>query len=247
MLEKITNMKQLSDVDKLIQNYILHHLKVIPQLSAREIASQIPCSPSTISRFIQKCGFASYRDFLYYVRDEANTFKNRNMADVLPLRQIFINQVFPQDINDKIKAVSRMLLEVDFIYCIGMGSSGVMADYAARKFNSIGLKAMSSNEPYAPFLSTKLKKDNDLMLIFSNSGETAEILELVHLLKLIKVDIVSITNMDNNTLAQLSTLNIPYFIENQRLKYNFDLSSQLPTIALIEFLVATCYDKLKLA
>ncbi|MGX7244429.1 MurR/RpiR family transcriptional regulator [Enterococcus quebecensis] len=243
MLEKISAVKHLSDADEVLQNYIFRNLETIFTLSAREIAAQIPCSPSTVTRFVRKCGFDSYHDFQRYVKNEVSKVAGQGMTDTISLEGIFVNQVFAENVLEQVEMVSELLQQSSFIYCVGMGSSGVMANYAARKFNTIGYKAMHSNEPYAPFLSTQMKEGDSVIIIFSTSGETAEIIELVRLLKSTSKHIISITNTHDNTLAKLSTINIPYYIENQRLPYNFDLSSQIPTVALIEYLVAFCFNK----
>ncbi|ALR99931.1 sugar isomerase [Enterococcus silesiacus] len=243
MLEKISAVKHLSDADEVLQNYIFRNLETIFTLSAREIATQIPCSPSTVTRFVRKCGFDSYHDFQRYVKNEVSKLAGKGITDTISLEQIFVNQVFAENVIEQVEIVSALLKQSSFIYCVGMGSSGIMASYAARKFNTIGFKAMYSNEPYAPFLSTQMKDDKSIILIFSSSGETAEIIEMAQLLKLSDNQIISITNTHDNTLAKLSTINIPYYIENQRLPYNFDLSSQIPTVALIEYLVAFCFNR----
>lgn len=243
MLEKISTVKHLSDADEILQNYIFRNLETVFTRSAREIASQIPCSPSTVTRFVRKCGFDSYHDFQRYVKNEVSKLAGKGVTETISLEQIFVNQVFAEDILKQIETVSNIVTHSSFIYCVGMGSSGIMANYAARKFNTIGFKAMYSNEPYAPFLSSQMKDDNSVIIIFSSSGETVEIIEMVQLLRSGSRQIISITNTHNNTLARLSTINIPYYIENQRLPYNFDLSSQIPTVALIEYLVAFCFNK----
>lgn len=246
MLEKISAAKQLSDTDKVIQRYILRHVDHVSMLTAREIAIEIPCSPSTVTRFIKKCGFDSYHDFQRYIKNEASNFVGNSPANPISLEQIFVNHVFAENVVEQVELVSDLLVQSNFIYCVGMGSSGIMASYAARKFNTIGLKAMHSNEPYAPFFSTKMKKDHNSIILFSSSGETSELIELVNLLKSANREIISITNTHDNTLAKLSTINIPYYIENQRFPYNFDFSSQIPTVALIEYLVTSCYQKIAL-
>lgn len=243
MLEKISSVKQLSDADEVLQNYIFRNLETVFTRSARDIAAQIPCSPSTVSRFVRKCGFDSYHDFQRYVKNEVSQLAGKGMTDTISLEQIFVNQVFAENVLEQVETASALLKQSSFIYCVGMGSSGIMASYAARKFNTIGFKAMYSNEPYAPFLSTQMKEKNSTIIIFSSSGETAEIIEMVQLLKSSNNQIISITNTHDNTLARLSTINIPYYIENQRLPYNFDLSSQIPTVAIIEYLVAFCFNK----
>lgn len=243
MLEKISSVKQLSDADEVLQNYIFRNLETIFTRSARDIASQIPCSPSTVTRFVRKCGFDSYHDFQRYVKNEMSQLAGNGMSDTISLEQIFVNQVFAENVFEQVANASELLKKSNFIYCVGMGSSGIMASYAARKFNTIGLKAMHSNEPYAPFLSTQTKETNNVIIIFSSSGETAEIIEIAQILRSSNNKIISITNTHDNTLARLSTINIPYFIENQRLPYNFDLSSQIPTVALIEYLAAVCFNK----
>ncbi|EUJ30743.1 helix-turn-helix domain, rpiR family protein [Listeria floridensis FSL S10-1187] len=158
------------------------------------------------------------------------------------MERIFVDQVFDGNIYKDIGRVNEAFLKADWICCIGMGSSGIIADYAARKLNTIGFKAISSNEPYAPILRRQINEPNNVLLLFSTSGETRELIELVRLLEPYQKTVISMTNSKENTLAKLSTINLSYYTAKQRLTYNFDLSSQIPVVALIEYLIAYCYN-----
>ncbi|MEN2667157.1 MurR/RpiR family transcriptional regulator [Listeria aquatica] len=242
MLEKISMVHQLSDSDEALRAFIFKNPEQIFKLSAREIAAKIPCSPSTVTRFVKKCGFLSFHDFQIYIRNEVESIIETSMTNRIFLEQIFVDQVFEADINEQIKRVGEVFRTANWICCIGMGSSGIMAEYAARKLNMIGLKALSSNEPYAPFLKQEAKESGNVVLLFSSSGETREMVELAQLLKSYDKLIISVTNSSDNLLAKLSSINLCYYTEKQRLSYQFDLSSQVPVVALIEYLVAYCYN-----
>lgn len=241
MLEKISMVQQLSDSDEALRTFIFKNPAQIFQLSAREIAAKIPCSSATVTRFVKKCGFLSFRDFQIYIRNEVENMTGTSMTKRIFLEQIFVDQVFEADINEQITRVGELFQAADWICCIGMGSSGIMAEYAARKLNMIGFKALSSNEPYAPFLKREAKENGNVVLLFSSSGETREMVELAQLLKSYDKTIISVTNSGDNLLAKLSSINLCYYTEKQRLSYQFDLSSQVPVVALIEYLVAYCY------
>ena len=51
-------------------------------------------------------------------------------------------------------------------------------------------------------------KKNDLVIIYSNSGETDEIIKLLPLLKVLKCNIISITGNLNSTLAKYSKFSL---------------------------------------
>ncbi|MGF2144453.1 MurR/RpiR family transcriptional regulator [Vagococcus fluvialis] len=244
MLEKINISNNVSPTEQVIQTYIFKNINIVGELSAKGIAKEIPCSPATITRFLQKCGFSTYHDFQIYIKNEASKLEGQDITDATPLEQIFAHQIFDSNIKEQTEKLKNIIETSSFILCLGMGASGIMAHYAARKFNTIGFRALYSNEPYSPFLLPQIKDQDSSILIFSNSGETPEILELVQILKSNNKKIISITNKSDNTLAKMSDLNISYYTESWRLSNRFDMSSQIPTVALIEYIAFYCYKKI---
>lgn len=89
------------------------------------------------------------------------------------------------------------------IYTLGAGTAFFAAGQIARFLREVGLQASElrsyESENYLPLINRK-----DVVLVVSQSGETADTLEVVEQLKQKKVCVVSIVNMVGSTLTRMS-------------------------------------------
>lgn len=230
-----------TDLDQLLIKYIHGNLEKVAFMRIRELAEAVHVSPATVMRFSQKAGFDSFPEMKVaiknYLEQQKSILKNEERRrSILPL------DVFSYDFEEKIDLIAEKLVEAPLIYCFGMGSSGIMAEYAAKQFTTIGLRSFSATSLYLPYLKESQKNSpKDVTLIFSVSGETKELLHVAKLLKEVDAFTVSITNHVDNQLADLTHLNIGYDTSYDRLQYNVDISSQLPVVFIIETLVKKMY------
>ena len=86
----------------------------------------------------------------------------------------------------------------------GVGKSGIIARKMAATFSSIGLIAIYLNPVDALHGDLGLVDENDVCILFSNSGETAEIVELIPYLKNKGTLQIAIVGQVNSTIGQKS-------------------------------------------
>ena len=120
----------------------------------------------------------------------------------------------------------------NFIVCLGIGQSGSMARYAARFFSNVGYYSQYIDDPFYPAPTDQFEKC--LLIAFSNSGETKEVIDQLRLYRGVQSKIISITNDSNSTIAKMSDLTIPYFIKKVILPNTKNISSQVPVVYIIE-------------
>ena len=90
------------------------------------------------------------------------------------------------------------------VYTIGSGTAGVAAALGAfylrkiAKINAISLIGAESQEYYDLF------KDDDLVIVPSQSGETADVLEALEIVRQKEVNIASFVNMPGSTISRVS-------------------------------------------
>ena len=125
------------------------------------------------------------------------------------------------------------------IIFLGVGNSGAVCHYGARRFTSSGKFAIAINDPY---LKMSAISENSLLIVLSVSGETPEIIDMVTSSKQGSCKIVAITTSQSSTLAKLADLTIPYYIKKIGTEI-FDLTTQIPVIAIIENLTTMCFHK----
>ena len=92
------------------------------------------------------------------------------------------------------------------IVTVGLGKSGYIAMKMAATLSSTGTPSIFIHATEALHGDMGVINANDVIIFYSNSGDTEEIVKLVPLLKIIKCKIISITGNKKSQLAQHSDL-----------------------------------------
>ncbi|GFZ27512.1 MurR/RpiR family transcriptional regulator [Lactobacillus corticis] len=224
------NLSSLSDVDMTIYRYVTQNVNEVVYMRVRDIATNANVSSSSVMRFIHKIGFNRFPEFKAYL-------KNTNLhTDTSSLSFKFVDEnSFPKDIESRLIVVANEIYQSDNVTTLGMGESGFLAEYAARRLASLGINTTPVSDPFYP-LSSKLKNTtNDILLCFSVSGNSVELIELINdFVNNEDVTIICITSDEKSSIAKMSRYVLPYYEETHRLVNGNDLSSQVPVMYIIE-------------
>lgn len=116
------------------------------------------------------------------------------------------------------------------IVCTGLGKSLIMADRFAASLRSVGFRAFSlSGAEMAHGDMGALRGFESFIVLFSNSGETIEMIELLSRLDLERNLLLSITGKVDSTLAKRSN-----WVITARQGYSGDFGNFLPTLSLTQ-------------
>lgn len=233
----------LSDIDLSIIKYILNNPELASLMRVRDLAQAVHVSPSTIMRFLEHVGYDSFMALRVDIKNKL--IIDEELATAKNLTHINYNEQlkFGNNFEDSMDELAHRIANANITYIMGLGSSGIMAEYAHRILNSIGYNSYISKDGHLPILWNKdLFDENNVLLILSTSGETKEILKTLQHLPKARPFIVSITNHDQNSLSNISDLNIPYYIAKDRLSFHIDLTSQIPVVHIIETLVKVLHQ-----
>lgn len=229
----------LSPFDLDIYKYISDHLEQVSYMRIRDLATATHTSTTSILRFCKKfdCnGFAEFRLKLQFYLKEITTEPTLSAVDETA-HMDFLARTTQPFYQEKIKEAVSLLKNKELVLFIGLGSSNIMAEYGALYFSSIFTIALRIEDPSnypIDFLSKNLS-DKICIIALSVSGETAEIISYLNHLNFSNSSIISITNSSKSTIAQLSDVNIPYYITRESMQ-GADITSQLPALYTIEYL-----------
>lgn len=230
-----TDFESLSQLDRSLINYILNNLEKVSLMRVRDLAHENHVSATTIMRFVKRHGFESFIDFKFNVKQELS--KRDAMRDNLSTFEVNRYVSFDKSTSNKIDALVSRILDSTVIYCTGLGSSGIMAEYFQRLISDLGYMVIASKDGYLPMLwNSNLQDSKNLIIFFSSSGETRELLKIGTFLKDKEIYVVSLTNGSENSLSHMSDLNISYEIPKDRVGYHISMTSQIPTAFLIEII-----------
>jgi len=129
-----------------------------------------------------------------------------NLKDIIEKEVQAIRQIPLSDAYER--AIDLILLQVHQkkgkLVCSGMGKAGQVASNIATTFSSTGTPACFLHPSDAQHGDLGILRENDLMLLISNSGKTREIIELAGLARQLIPDIrfIVITSNKDNELAK---------------------------------------------
>lgn len=225
-----------NDLELSLFNYISQHMEKVAYMRIRELADETHVSTATILRFCRKnqCeGFSEFKVKLkmllaQYKKASVKTLKSPHHA----VYEFFERSQKPE-LEGKIRTAAQLISKASCVIFIGTGSSGIMAEYGARYFSNLGTFSMYIKDPHFP-IHAKLR-ENSITIALSSSGENPFTLPHLRQIKQEKNKIVSITNNSQSTIAKISDINIPYYV-NEEYYESANITTQLPVIFLLEWM-----------
>lgn len=226
---------RLSEVDMAIYRFFTENVEKVPYMRVRDIANEAHVSNSSVMRFIHKLGYDSFPEFKVYFRSEQQRLQTKDH------KISFINEEnFPSDIYEKIELVADRMQRSDQIIYVGVGSSGSLAEYAARQTAAVGFNSFCVKDPFYPLITQLKNTSNNLLLTFSVSGKTIELIEMLNnFVNDEDVTLVAVTADSSSQLALMSRYVLCYSTDQHRLEKYYDLTTQVPAMYLIEQLIST--------
>lgn len=227
----------LTPFDMEIYKYISDNLEKVSYMRIRDLASATHCSTTSIARFCKKFDCSGYTEFrvkLQLFLQEQHKEKELLAVDETAYID-FLSRTSQPLYQDKVKEAVALLQNKELILFIGLGSSNIMAEYGALYFSSIFNMALRIEDPsnYPIDYLSKGLSDKICIIALSVSGETQEIINYLNHLNFSNSSIISITNSSKSSIAQLSDVNISYYIARET-SLGADITSQLPALYTIE-------------
>ncbi len=224
------SIKSFNEKEIRIYEYINKNSHKFPYMTIREVANEVGVSTTTILNFIKKVGYSSYSSFkyAYKVKEEKKIFKKEkyDFKEVIKCLDKFDSTFY----KDKFECAINILRNSKNVIFAGIGNSGIIAQYGARLFSSIGKFSLAINDPY---LRIGCLESSSTVIVLSVSGETSEVIREVKEFKQVGCKVIVITTTENCTLARMSDVTIPYYIEYVHNDF-IDITTQMPAIGIIE-------------
>lgn len=219
ILDSITEKyNSLTRSGKKLANYILENTDDTQYLSITSLADNSGVSEATITRFCRVLGLSGYNDLKLALAkaertndlgDSMDTPQSINANDNLDtickkLCDIYfasfretVEQLNADSFNQAIDLIS----DASHVYCFGQGASMVMAMEAYSRFSTITSKFIHIGDSHMQTAATALAMPTDVILFFSYSGSTKDMLEVLSIAKSRSVPVILITHFRNSFAA----------------------------------------------
>ncbi|WP_226036829.1 MurR/RpiR family transcriptional regulator [Aquibacillus saliphilus] len=222
-----------NELETQLYNYISENREKVAYMRIRELADKTHVSTATILRFCRKINCEGFSEFKVKLKLDIE----QNETTVVKSGQHVLTEFFERSltgsIDEKIQQAATIITKAETVIFIGIGSSGILAEYGARYFSSLGKFSMYIKDPLFPIRTHMLKSSATIAL--SVSGESNYSINHINQLKQEGSNIISITNSKHSTIATISNVNIPYYVTQERYQ-NSDITTQVPVVYILETL-----------
>ncbi|MEH7303284.1 MurR/RpiR family transcriptional regulator [Neobacillus drentensis] len=226
--EVITSFNEL---ETSLYNYICQNGDKVAYMRIRELADETHVSTATILRFCRKVNCEGFSEFKVKLKMHLEGNKKTVIKSVHHSVVEFFERTLKGDIEVKIKQAASLVNTAENVIFIGIGSSGILAEYGARYFSSLGKFSLYIKDPHFP-IHTKLR-NNSVTIALSVSGENNFTVTHLNQLKQEGSKIISITNNKLSTIAKISDINIPYYVTEEFVE-EANITTQVPVVYILE-------------
>lgn len=221
----------LNDLEMSLYNYISQHKEKVAYMRIRELADETHVSTATIIRFCRKLNCQGFSEFKVKLKMDLEENKDTKVKGSHHLVMEFFERTLKSDVQAQIQSAAEMIREAETVIFIGVGSSGILSEYGARYFSSLGKFSMYIKDPLYP-IHPKFRQ-NSVTIALSVTGESNFTVTHLTQLKEVGSKIISITNNQHSTVAKLSEINIPYYVSEEWYR-DSNITTQVPVIYILE-------------
>ncbi|KRL00499.1 MurR/RpiR family transcriptional regulator [Liquorilactobacillus capillatus] len=235
------DLKTFTPTEIIIYNYLIAHPDETIKLSIRQLAVTIHVSSASIIRCIKKMGYDSFYEFKFDLKQKKVIMRTNKLAanydtEIIDLAREFFNRSLLQQYSNELVAFKKLITNTNNVFFFGIGTSGILAQYGARQFANFGVNSVYNVDPFYP-LPQEVQHDTDqIAIMLSVSGETAEIVNRAISLKGESFHIISITDNNYSTLAKISEINFSYNVKPEVIKQTLNITTQAPVVFVLELL-----------
>ncbi|ADE19551.1 MurR/RpiR family transcriptional regulator [Mycoplasma crocodyli] len=247
--EKFLNIINTDENFAYMVNWIENNSSTFLKNSQEMLCSEMFVSQASISRFVKKCGFNTFRELQVYVAKrsqevipkidlslkESNTIvdiKENVFQQYSNLSKIVYNSV-----DDSIlETLTNDILKSDIIFIMGIGTNGEIARYYSRQFRKFGIKSydISSIHDFIDdvegFSNSKIH-----VILLSKSFKTKELITAANIMEKKNIDFSLITtNEDINNLNYKNLLTYKYF-DNK--SFSFDIANKIALYMVLDIIL----------
>lgn len=230
----------LNDLEMSLYNYISQNQEKVVYMRIRELADETHVSTATILRFCRKVNCQGFSEFKVKLKIHLEATKETKVKGSQHLVMEFFERTLKGEIQTQIQHAADLVQKSENIMFIGVGSSGILAEYGARYFSSLGKFSMYIKDPLYP-IHSKFHY-NSVTIVLSVTGESNFTVTHLTQLKEVGSRIISITNNQHSTVAKLSDINIPYYVSEEWF-HNSNITTQVPVIYILEAIARELHNQ----
>lgn len=223
--------------EKSIADFFLHN-KQRTDFSLECLSKRLFVSKASISRFVKKCGFKGYREFIYQYNKSLGSVKEE-IADstktVFDTYKELLTKTYSLMNEAQIARVVKMIGSVQRVIACGAGSSGLAATEMESRFMRIGIDIDSLTDADRIRMQTVFCNSESLIIGISVSGKNESILYLLREAHQKESKTILITSRDSSFYKEFCD-EVVLISSTKRLDSGNVISPQFPILIMIDII-----------
>ncbi len=210
-IEKIKSTKVTKSQKKLIDYLENADYKRIMYFTITEFAKATGTGEATILRFCRLLGFDGYQVFKLQIARELSQQEVDDdvtsgdfRTNILKAYEAAISTCLSSVPAETVESVCDLILNAQRISCFGVGNSYIAALELHNRLLAMGVPSMCESDAHIQNVLSSTLTENDLVIVFSVSGSTKDVVEATNFAKHYGVKIVLITAHDVSPLTKLA-------------------------------------------
>ena len=200
--------------ERKIVDYVLEHQKETQYISITDLSAECEVAVSTVSLFCRKLRLAGFNDFkleLARAALPAGSNVGRLTGEILPedSQATVMGKVlhaFQDELNNAYHMLSKtavtravdLLREAGQVICLGQGNHSVVALAAWAQFSTTSPKFKTIQDSHMQAVALSTLSSQDVVLYFSHSGATHEVLEAAEIIRRREARLILVTRYLNS-------------------------------------------------
>ena len=153
-------------------------------------------------------------------------------------------EVLDESFVKVIQAIQSVVDSKGKLILAGLGKNAGICQKLVGTFNSIGVSSSFLDPVQAVHGDLGMCQEEDLAFVFSNSGETGEVIKLIPLLKRLGVKSVAVTSQNKSRLAERSEFVLTYIAREEACPLNLaPTASTTASLALMDAVAMVFLDQ----
>lgn len=211
---------QLTASEKKTADYVMAHQREAQFMSISELAEASSVAEATVSRFSRRLGYKGFNAFKLALANSAarmRTDANPLSGEVLDDDSLtdVCRKLYAADVSamtqtlelikpDDIKAAADLLEKAGKVLCMGQGGSMIIASEAAHLFSTASGKFFAVGDSHMQVIAATTMSSDDVILFFSYSGATKDMIETLQLARARGAKSILITRFPKSPGAALA-------------------------------------------
>lgn len=200
----------LSKSEKKVANLIKKQGEKFIYQSIQEVAQDAKVGEATVLRFCRTIGFEGFRDMKLHIAKENTPIrakrKDNYVEEIVRNFEDSIQETYSAIVQENLEKVASLIKKSDRVFLFGIGASANAVFDMCSRLLRYGKTVYTVTDSHYQMMNSAILDEKDLVIAFSISGVTEDIIDSIELAKKNNASLVVITNHILSPLASLGDI-----------------------------------------